>query len=347
MKRNIVILLLTVLVITMLGVAYALAGEQGDAGQKIDDKFLTIDDKFLELDAKVQILEGNVSELDQRLQVLEAGELPPPTEPPPIEPPECIVTSVEPGQSALVEHRIPGLIEAEDFDICDSTPGCAAYYDTSVENVGLMYREVEGVDIKATGDVTGNFQVGWTNGRVVDEQLRTEWLEYTTCVEEGVYDVWLRVSAGAETPGRIKVTLGGQELGEVQVPTTGSWDSDYRTIVIPNATVEGGNKILRIEFTTDKPSDLNWIKFVRADVGDQGSILLAPNPRGVDENDPGAEVGVLSVPGEDCINYVVDDGRFIVVGDVLRLRDGISLDYEAEDLVSIAVTATPTECANP
>jgi Ca2+-binding RTX toxin-like protein len=69
--------------------------------------------------------------------------------------------------------------------------------------------------------------------------------------------------------------------------------------------------------------------------------LLASQP--VKENVAGAVVGTLSVsdpdPG-DTYTYTLGDARFQVVGNPLKLKDGIRLDYEREQQVTMNVTAT-------
>lgn len=72
----------------------------------------------------------------------------------------------------------------------------------------------------------------------------------------------------------------------------------------------------------------------------------------VDENAPGAVVGVLTAADKnlkhrkqgDVITYTVDDSRFEVVQhdgqSVLQLKSGVSLDYEASPTVLLKVTAT-------
>src|SRR5439155_9481294 len=62
---------------------------------------------------------------------------------------------------------VPGQIEAENFD--DGGEG-VAYHDTDTSNQGGAYRTT-GVDIQATGDSGGGFNVGWVKAG--------EWLQYT------------------------------------------------------------------------------------------------------------------------------------------------------------------------
>ena len=68
----------------------------------------------------------------------------------------------------------------------------------------------------------------------------------------------------------------------------------------------------------------------------------------VPENAPGATIGVLSTtdpdPGIDTDFaqhvYSVDDPRFEIVDDTLKLRDGVQLNFELEPSIDIQVTTT-------
>ena len=68
---------------------------------------------------------------------------------------------------------------------------------------------------------------------------------------------------------------------------------------------------------------------------------------GVLENEAGAEIATLSVSdvdNGDSVSYNVNDNRFEVVTQdgavILKLKDGVSLDYETEKSVDVTVTAT-------
>ena len=63
----------------------------------------------------------------------------------------------------------------------------------------------------------------------------------------------------------------------------------------------------------------------------------------VDENEVGAVIGsvtVADVDDGDSHSLSVDDARFEIVGGVLQLKAGESLDYETEQSVGVVVTAT-------
>lgn len=226
----------------------------------------------------------------------------PPTPPPTPEP----VVSVEPGQDPVSQNRIPGRIQAEDYDLGGEG---IAYHDSTPENVGEQYRP-DGVDIKTTGDVDGLFQVGWT---WAGTNKPNEWIEFTVGGKAGIYDAHFRVACGASSCGRIKVTLDGQVRGTLQVEPTGSWDDDYTTIVLEGIEVRQRNQILRLEFSGGW-LDLNWIEFRPQDTAGVNDppwdiIFLCadgtPSDEGdgcsVPENSPaGTLVGtVKAVPAQD------------------------------------------------
>lgn len=209
-----------------------------------------------------QQLEGRVDFLYQEIERLESmieslGEVdskPPPDPDPGPQPVECLVTPVHPNQDPLIQHLAPGRIEAEDYD----TGGEGiAFHDLTEENIGGMYRPADAVDIKATKDAEGQYQVGWIKGG--------EWLEYTFCAQPGFYDIAFRVTSNHRTPGSIQVTIDDKLVGRAAVPWTGSWDAQHRTIKIEQVELRGGNQVLRLDFTDPGLLDLNWIEFVKVE----------------------------------------------------------------------------------
>jgi hypothetical protein len=63
----------------------------------------------------------------------------------------------------------------------------------------------------------------------------------------------------------------------------------------------------------------------------------------VAENQAGATVGTVSVSGPDPsapTSFTLSDSRFEVVGGALKLKDGVSLNFETEQSVSVTVTAS-------
>ena len=77
------------------------------------------------------------------------------------------------------------------------------------------------------------------------------------------------------------------------------------------------------------------------DVNEAPSVSVADGA--VDENDAGASVGAVTGTDEDgdTLTYTVsNDEYFEVVGGMLKLKDGMSLNHEAGDSVTVTVTAT-------
>ena len=77
-------------------------------------------------------------------------------------------------------------------------------------------------------------------------------------------------------------------------------------------------------------------------VNDAPTAVDLAGPRSVAENEAGAAIGAIGVTDVDDQDFAfaVSDGRFEVAGGMLRLKDGVSLDHEAEPSVSLEVTAT-------
>lgn len=212
-----------------------------------------------------------IDTLRQRVEALEQQEPPPPVEEPeePEEPPTEIVcttvSEVEPGQSPFPgsDNIIRGpstRIEAEDFDLGGEG---IAYHDRDNVNTPGLYRSSEAVDIKSSSDSSGGqYAIGWG--------YTDEWLEYTVCVEPGIYDIELRVACGVascDDPAHdgLDVFLDDVKLGSVDIPRTSqTWDGAYETVVMPGYLISGGHKILRVQFNS-QPGDINWIEFRETD----------------------------------------------------------------------------------
>ena len=95
--------------------------------------------------------------------------------------------------------------------------------------------------------------------------------------------------------------------------------------------VDGGSRTESFEITV---ADLN-----------EGPEDIALSANTIDENASGAVIGTLSTTDPDAgdsHSYAVDDARFEVVDGDLKLKDGVSLDYESETKVQVQVTSTDT-----
>ncbi|MCR9152266.1 MAG: hypothetical protein NXH83_19045, partial [Rhodobacteraceae bacterium] len=77
----------------------------------------------------------------------------------------------------------------------------------------------------------------------------------------------------------------------------------------------------------------------------EGPVAIGLDGATLAENEDGAKVGTLATKGPDAGDthaYTVSDDRFEVVDGTLKLKDGISLDHEAEPTVDVSITATDT-----
>src|SRR5206468_3404135 len=109
------------------------------------------------------------------------------------------ITPSSPGPSPFGGSAwpIPGTIQAENFD--NGGEG-VAYHDNSAGNNGGAFRSTD-VDIEATSDSGGGFNVGWMTAG--------EWLNYTVSVaQSGSYTFKARVAANG-AGGTFHVEFGG------------------------------------------------------------------------------------------------------------------------------------------
>ena len=155
---------------------------------------------------------------------------------------------------ATTPAAIPGLIEAEDFDIGGEE---IAFHDCDAVNQGGAYRPSEGVDLEAASE--HGFDVGW--------MCAGEWIEYTTEVACSA-DYWLdiRVASGS-AGGALHFEADGVDIcASVSVPDTGDWQN-WAT-VSTRVTLDAGEHFLRFVNDADAGSayNLNWFAFTR--VGD-------------------------------------------------------------------------------
>lgn len=131
-------------------------------------------------------------------------------------------------------------------------------FDTTAGNSGNQYR-TDNVDIEATTDTGGGFNVGWTaNG---------EWLAHNniTFPTSGAYTLAYRVAAPA-AGGVISADLnaGTIPLGSTSVPATGGWQNwttVQRTINVNAGTYNLGT------FVSSSGFNLNWISIAGASCG--------------------------------------------------------------------------------
>ena len=129
-------------------------------------------------------------------------------------------------------------IEAEDYD---------RFFDIDGGNEGLAYRN-DDVDIEATSDVGGGFNIGWTEAG--------EWLEYDVNLIAGDYDVLARVASFNGSQG-YSISIDGNVIASSSVSATGGWQA-FTTLNSGTFATDGGEHTIRVEFN-DGGVNLNWL----------------------------------------------------------------------------------------
>ncbi|RKE17416.1 discoidin domain-containing protein [Streptomyces sp. TLI_171] len=111
---------------------------------------------------------------------------------------------------------VPGTVQAENYDT--GGPG-TGYFVNSVNGTGNGYR-ADGVDLEATSDTGGGYNLGWTSAG--------QWQRYTVDVATaGTYSVVFRYAAPAAVTGALHLAdaSGANLTGPVALPATGGWQT--------------------------------------------------------------------------------------------------------------------------
>jgi hypothetical protein len=145
---------------------------------------------------------------------------------------------------------MPGKVEFENYDVGGMD---IAYYDTTASNAGGVYR-TNAVDIQASTDTGGGYNIGWTAGR--------EWLKYTVNVKTaGTYAIDVRLaSKGAGGTFHIEVN-GVDKTGPIAVADTGGWQV-WKTVTKTGIALAAGPQVIRVFLDSSGASgyvaNLNW-----------------------------------------------------------------------------------------
>ena len=143
-------------------------------------------------------------------------------------------------------RAIPGTVQAEDFD--DGGEG-VAYHDDEAQNLGGAYNRPTGVDIEATSDPDGGYNVGWmTEG---------EWLNYTVSVpQSGTYALTTRVAASG-AGGRFHLEFDGvDKTGPMTIPDTVGWQN--WTTLTAQCHARGGDAVDALRRRSERANRHFW-----------------------------------------------------------------------------------------
>jgi uncharacterized protein involved in high-affinity Fe2+ transport len=131
---------------------------------------------------------------------------------------------------------VPGTVQAENYD----TGGQGVAYNvTSTNGSGNSYRS-DGVDLEATTDTGGGYDLGWT--------AAGQWFKYTINVATaGTYTVGLRLAAPAAVTDALHIdnSAGTNISGDVTAPATGGYQ-DWTTVSV-SVTLPAGSQTLTID----------------------------------------------------------------------------------------------------
>jgi beta-glucanase (GH16 family)/uncharacterized protein involved in high-affinity Fe2+ transport len=122
---------------------------------------------------------------------------------------------------------IPGTVQAENYD----TGGQGVGYDVSSTNGSANSYRPDGVDIEATTDTGGGYDIGWA--------AAGQWFKYTVNVATaGTYTVGFRVAAPGAVTDALHITnsSGVNLTGSVSIPATGgyqTWTNVSATVTLP------------------------------------------------------------------------------------------------------------------
>ena len=147
---------------------------------------------------------------------------------------------------------VPGIVQAENFDAGGTGLG---YNDRTPGNAGGAYRQTEDVDLEATADGGGGFNVGWMDPG--------EWLAYTVDVAAAsTYQLEARVAAAA-AGGTFHVESQGRPVtGTLTIPSTGGWQA-WQSVMAP-ITLTAGRQTLRVVLDAAGPTgivgNLNYLR---------------------------------------------------------------------------------------
>lgn len=154
-------------------------------------------------------------------------------------------------------HKIPGLIEAENYD--EGGPG-VGYSDVDAKNHGAPYRKDTEVDIEKRDDASNGHGIGWTKAG--------EWLGYTVEVAEaGTYEIEIPV-ASAKMGGLFHFEAGEDVVSKaIRLPDTGGWKILKK--ITHKMKLKKGTYQMRVVMDKDGASgfvgDIDYFKFSKVE----------------------------------------------------------------------------------
>jgi uncharacterized delta-60 repeat protein len=153
-----------------------------------------------------------------------------------------------------VPVNVPGTIEFENYD--KGGEG-VAYHDTDSQNVGGVYRPIEGVDLQTIP----------TGGTTLAFAKAGEWTEYTiNAAQAGTYNLNL-FYASLKGGGRFHLEVDGRAVTPVTtVKSTGDWQR-YQGLALNGVALSAGQHVLRLAMdgndSTGYVANFDRVQFTR------------------------------------------------------------------------------------
>ena len=211
-----------------------------------------------------------------------------------------------------IPHAIPGVIEAEEYDLGGEGLG---YHEVNANgNEGGNPFRNDQVDIETTEDVQGDYNVGYI--------LNGEWLEYTVNAKaSGLYNISLRVAVdGANRT--MHMEMDGLNITDaIALPNTGGWQT-WQTITINNLSITAGKHILRLVFDSDY-LNINYMDFELSTIT---SMKDAPNYQA--DIFPNPYTKHLTINKKGAFSYQIAD----ISGKVIEHGTGIDFKLVGSNL---------------
>ena len=150
---------------------------------------------------------------------------------------------------------VPGTVQAENYD----TGGQGVAYNVAAVNGSANSYRSDGVDLEATADTGGGYDLGWT--------AAGQWFKYTVNVATaGTYAVSLRLAAPTAVTNALQIdNAAGTDLsGVITAPATGGYQN--WTTVTANITLPAGTQTLTVD--QDSPGwNINYLAFATSGGG--------------------------------------------------------------------------------
>src|SRR3984885_1804850 len=150
---------------------------------------------------------------------------------------------------------VPGTVQAENYD----TGGQGVAYNVTAVNGSANSYRSDGVDLEATSDSGGGYDLGWTGAG--------QWFKYTVNVATaGTYAVSLRLAAPTAVTNALQIdNAAGTDLtGVITAPATGGYQN--WTTVTANITLSAGVQTLTVD--QDGPGwNINYLTFATSGGG--------------------------------------------------------------------------------